>query len=174
MDRGRSEVPSRRTNGPSSSAACSSSSWCRNAGRRSRWEASERTMARSQICIHFSTSTWPGNHWQALTMTSVLGRSCCGGVAVDRFLMGLEILQPAQIYRLARAEFADDDPHHGIVGLGGQVPVGGITAEVHEIVDQVLKIGPGSVGIAEGERPDRNRAPPPATHIPPYGLIGPV
>ena len=35
-------------------------------------------IARSQICIHFSTSTRSENQWHAFTTTSVFGKLCCG------------------------------------------------------------------------------------------------
>ena len=38
-------------------------------------------IARSQICIHFSTSTRSENQWHAFTTTSVFGKLCCGTVA---------------------------------------------------------------------------------------------
>ena len=55
--------------------------------------------------------------------------------------MGLEILQPPQVDRLARPELAHDDPHHGVVGPGREVAVRRIAAEVDELADQILDVG---------------------------------
>jgi hypothetical protein len=105
-------------------------------------------IARSQICIHFSTRTRSENHWHAFTITSVFGR--------------LEILQAPQVDGLAGAEFSHDHADHGVVRAGRQMAVRGIAAEIDELIDQVLDVGPRTVWVAE--RTHRVKPTSPAAH----------
>jgi len=76
--------------------------------------------------------------------------------------MGLEILKTPQVHRLARAQLAHDDPHHRVIGPGRQMTIGRITAEIDELADQILDIGPRPIRVPE--RPHRVQPTPPARH----------
>ena len=56
--------------------------------------------------------------------------------------MGLEILKAPQVDRLARTQLAHDDPHLGVIGPGREVAIGRIAAEIDELADQILNVGP--------------------------------
>jgi hypothetical protein len=56
--------------------------------------------------------------------------------------MCLEILKAPQVDRLSRAEFPDNHPHHRVVRAGREVTIRGIAAEIDELTDQVLDVGP--------------------------------
>ena len=83
--------------------------------------------------------------------------------------MCLEILEAPQVDRLSGPELPHDDPHHGIVGTGGEMAIGRIAAEVDELADQILDVGSRPVRVAK--RPHRVEPTPPATHLPPLTRI---
>ncbi len=71
-----------------------------------------------------------------------LGQALLRQVGVDGILVGLEVLEPPQVDRLAGAQLADDDPDLGIARPGREVAVGQIAAEVHEFADHIFDVGP--------------------------------
>ena len=90
------------------------------------------------------------------------GQALLRHIGIDRILMSLEILQPPQVHRLARAQLAHDDPHHRVISPGRQVTISRITAEIDELADQILDIGPRPIRVPE--RPHRVQPTPPARH----------
>jgi hypothetical protein len=54
----------------------------------------------------------------------------------------LEIPKAPQVYRFARPEFSHDDPWFRVISAGCEVSVHRITAEIDELADYVLNIGP--------------------------------
>jgi hypothetical protein len=56
--------------------------------------------------------------------------------------MRLEVLKAPQIDRLAGPELPHNDPHHGVVRAGREVAIRRVSAEVDELADHVLDVGP--------------------------------
>src|ERR1700734_889750 len=85
--------------------------------------------------------------------------------------MRLEILKTAQVDRLAGPQLPHDDPDHGVVRAGRDVPVRRIAAEVDELADHIFDVCSRSVRVAE--RAYRIERAPPAAHFSPKLDRGP-
>jgi len=110
---------------------------------------SERMMAQNQSCIHISVRSRLLKHWQNLTMLLVEGRSCCTISAYTDSLPAAAARSRRRLDRLAGALGAHDDPRREIVRPDAQAGRYPELLEGDEVLDNLLDVGTGSIGIAE-------------------------